>query len=124
MSTIDADSRQNEVKAAQSVSNGHATEADLKREWLFSIGLTICPSEELQALEVPSREAVLGDWFRQGDLGFVFGPRGLGKTWLAMHLARQISEGGKVANWHALKPRKVLYVDGEMPLDGIRERDT
>ena len=65
----------------------------------------------------------MGDWLMQGDLGFIYGPRGLGKTWLAMLLARRCAEGGTVANWTAPKPRRVLYVDGEMPLDGIRARD-
>src|SRR5208282_4234988 len=71
----------------------------------------------------PPREPILGDWFKEGDLGFVYGARGTGKTWLAVHIARQCSEGGKVATWKVHKPRRVLYVDGEMALDGIRERD-
>jgi putative DNA primase/helicase len=40
-----------------------------------------------------------------------------------MLLARKCVEGGSVADWNVHKPRRVLYVDGEMPLDGIRERD-
>lgn len=96
---------------------------DLKTEWLGHFAKAICSSAGLAQLNVPPREPILGDWFRQGDLGFIFGARGLGKTWLAMHLARQIAEGGQVADWNVLKPRCALYVDGEMPLDGIRERD-
>ena len=69
------------------------------------------------------REPIVGGWFKQGDLGFIYGARGLGKTWLAMLLARKCVEGGSVADWNVHKPRGVLYVDGEMPLDGIRERD-
>ena len=60
---------------------------------------------------------------KQGDLGFIYGPRGLGKTWLGLHIARKIAEGGSVANWPVNKPRRVLYVDGEMPFDEIRQRD-
>jgi putative DNA primase/helicase len=47
----------------------------------------------------------------------------LGKTWLAMLLARRCSEGGHLADWTVHKPRRVLYLDGEMPLDAIMERD-
>ena len=30
--------------------------------------------------------------------------------------------GGKFLKWEALKPRKVLYIDGEMPATAIQER--
>lgn len=101
----------------------HAPAPDLKTEWLAHFAKATCSPEALAKLDVPPREPIVGEWFKQGDLGFIYGPRGLGKTWLAMHLARQCAEGGQVAHWKAHKPRRVLYVDGEMPLDGIRERD-
>ncbi len=97
---------------------------DLKVEWLHHFEQATCSPERLANLAVPQREPILGDWFRQGDLGFIFGARGLGKTWLAMHIARQIAEGGKVGPWKVDRPRRVLYVDGEMPLDAILQRDT
>jgi hypothetical protein len=101
-----------------------AVTPDLKAEWLAHLSKAICPSSGLAQLTVPPREAIPGEWFKEGDLGFIYGARGLGKTWLALHLARQCAEGGKVATWKVHKPRRVLYVDGEMALDGIRERDT
>ena len=96
---------------------------DLKAEWLEHLSKGTCPAGGLAKIAVPPREAVVGHWFKQGDLGFIYGPRGAGKTWYAMHLARKCAEGGCVADWPVLKPRRVLYVDGEMPFDGIRERD-
>jgi len=101
-----------------------AVAVDLKPQWLEHLAKAICASAELANLTVPVREPISGEWFKQGDLGFIFGPRGLGKTWLAMFLARKIAEGGSVADWNVHKPRRVLYVDGEMSLDSIRERDT
>jgi hypothetical protein len=98
-------------------------ETDLKTEWLGHFAQAICSSEGMTRLNIPPREPILGDWFRQGDLGFIFGLRGLGKTWLGLYIARQCVEGGQVAGWKVHKPRRVLYVDGEMPLDEIRERD-
>jgi predicted ATP-dependent serine protease len=100
-----------------------ASTVDLKPQWLEYLAKATCASSELANLTVPDRERILGEWFKQGDLGFIFGPRGLGKTWLAMLLARKIAEGGCVADWPVHQPRRVLYVDGEMALDSIRERD-
>jgi hypothetical protein len=99
------------------------TSKDLKSEWVEHLATATCSSSGLAQLTVPAREPIMGEWFKQGDLGFIFGARGLGKTWLALHFARQCAEGGKVAEWTVHKPRRVLYVDGEMPLDGIRGRD-
>jgi putative DNA primase/helicase len=82
-----------------------------------------CPANKLAGIKIPPRESIVGDWMKEGDLGFIFGARGLGKTWLAMLLARSIAEGVTIGDWTVHKPRKVLYVDGEMPFDGIRERD-
>ncbi|MBL9167666.1 MAG: AAA family ATPase [Verrucomicrobiales bacterium] len=78
----------------------------------------------LAQLEIPKREPIIGEWFREGDLGFVFAPRGLGKTWLSMLMARKCADGhGSCGLWTVHRTKKVLYVDGEMPLDSMLERD-
>lgn len=84
---------------------------------------SILSAENLDALEIPTRENLVGTWWREGGQGFIFGPRGLGKTWLAVHLARCLAEGRACGPWAVPKSRRVLYVDGEMPLDALRERD-
>ena len=81
-------------------------------------------ADALATVEIKPREHLCGSWFREGDLGFIFGERGLGKTWLALDVARGLAEGRAVGPWPVTKPRRVLYVDGEMPLDEIRNRDT
>ena len=101
------------------------TETDMMRaQWLGHFAQAACSAPGLAQLNIPPREPILGGWFKEGDLGFIFGARGLGKTWLAMLIGRRCAEGGEVASWKAHKPRRVLYVDGEMPLDDIRERDS
>lgn len=99
---------------------------DLKEEWLQSFQRAASSADGLGAISIPPCEPVIGNWFKQGDLGFICGPRGLGKTWLAMLLARKCAEGpslGGLAEWQVHGQRRVLYVDGEMSMDGIRERD-
>ena len=78
--------------------------------------------EELAGLEIPKRESLRGDWFKAGDYGIIFGKRGLGKSWLAMALARALAEGRAFGPWACSTPRRVLFVDGEMSLDDYRER--
>lgn len=94
----------------------------LQVEWLNCFTSSAVPADKLQDIKIPPRELVVGEWFKEGDLGFIFAPRGMGKTWMAMLLAIRISEGGSVADWKVHRPRRVLYVDGEMAFDSTRER--
>jgi hypothetical protein len=97
--------------------------ADIKDEWVCNFKKAISSPKDLADIAVPPCEPIVGKWLKQGDLGFICGPRGLGKTWLAMLLARRCAEGGSLGDWSVQKPRRVLYVDGEMSIDAIRERD-
>jgi hypothetical protein len=83
---------------------------------------SILTASELDALVIPPRESLVGTWWFTGALGFLFGPRGLGKTWLAVHLARCLAEGRDCGPWKIAKKRNVLYVDGEMPLAALRDQ--
>lgn len=90
---------------------------------LARVDLAILSAEELDTLHIPHREPLVGDWWKAEGLGFIFGPRGLGKTWFAHNMARCLAEGRDCGPWTITKPRCILYVDGEMPLDGLRDRD-
>jgi AAA domain len=99
---------------------------DAKAEWLGLLDQAVKSPGALASINMPLREPIIGNWFKQGDLGFIYGPRGLGKTWLGMFLARKCAEGaslGGLSEWNVYSPRRVLYVDGEMAMDEIRERD-
>ncbi|MDR2628557.1 MAG: AAA family ATPase [Puniceicoccales bacterium] len=72
--------------------------------------------------EIPPRRTVSGSWFREGSLGFIFGRRGAGKTWFAWDMAICVSRGVAYGPWKCERPRKTLYVDGEMPLKSMQER--
>lgn len=79
-------------------------------------------SAELHDLELTPRKKLLGDWFCEGDCGFIFAFRGVGKTWLALAIAQALGTGGKLGDWQAPEPVNVLYIDSEMPPDLMRER--
>ncbi|CEF49196.1 unnamed protein product [uncultured bacterium] len=90
--------------------------------WPDALNAAVVTSTELHDLELVPRKKLLGDWFCEGDLGFIFAFRGVGKTWLAVAIAQALATGGKLGDWQAHEPVKVLYVDGEMPPDLMRDR--
>jgi putative DNA primase/helicase len=93
-----------------------------KKSWHGALNESVVTSSELHDLELRPRGKLLDDWFCEGDLGFNFAPRGVGKTWLALAIAQALSTGGKLGDWQAHAPVKVLYIDGEMPPDLMRTR--
>ena len=105
---------------------GHSTkatpEAGVTQEPSPILAPALLDDNALNTLEIPKRESLMGDWFKAGDYGIVFGKRGLGKSWLAMALARALAEGRDFGPWKCSNARCVLYVDGEMSLDDYRDR--
>src|SRR2546428_8880542 len=55
-------------------------------------------------------------------LAMVYGPRGIGKTQFMLGLATHLATGQPYLGWKIPKPVGVLYIDGEMPLDELRQR--
>src|SRR5215472_3947064 len=62
----------------------------------------------------PPVEHVMEPWLPARGLAMVAGFRGIGKTFVASTVAYAIATGGALLDFQVLKPRKVLYVDGEM----------
>lgn len=86
---------------------------------------TMCDAEIPKALEALCvrelalrqfrlRESILEPWLSVQDLTMVFAGRGIGKTHFALGVAIAVATGGSFLDWKADKPRKVLYLDGEM----------
>lgn len=61
----------------------------------------ILTAEQLEALVIPPRPALLDQWLCEGDLGYIYAPRGVGKTWLAMALPGAISTRSPLGLWQA-----------------------
>lgn len=77
---------------------------------------------ELLAYSFPTQEPLLGPWLRKQTLAMVHAWRGIGKTHFALGVAYAVASGGAFLKWKAEQPRKVLYIDGEMPGAGVKER--
>ena len=112
----------------------------------------VLTAEQLAALVIPPRPALLDQWLCQGDLGYIFAPRGVGKTWMAMALPGAISCRRPLGLWAAAESTQsssssssdssspsgqedldpnappapdhipVLYIDGEMALKHTQYR--
>jgi AAA domain-containing protein len=109
----------NEAPFGEANADGQSvTELTLLEKLEFSI----CSAVGLAELEVIPRRKLLGEWFREGDLGFIFAPRGVGKTWFALYAANAIASGSSFGPWKAEQSFPVLYIDGEMPVELIKER--
>ena len=97
--------------------------ADRLREVIAAHDDLVTPRQPLRALDVAElaqitfreREPLLAPWLHSQDLCMVFAGRGIGKTHFSIAIAYAVATGGQFLRWEAPQPRKVLYLDGELP---------
>jgi putative DNA primase/helicase len=77
---------------------------------------------EFLALELPMRELILNPWLPTKGLAMIHAMRGIGKTHLALGIGYAVATGGGLLRWSAPAPRRVLYLDGEMPAAAMQRR--
>lgn len=73
-------------------------------------------------LDVPPRQMLLSPILPERSLAMLYAPRGVGKTLLSLSIGLAVAGSGSLLRWSAPKPRRVLYIDGEMPLASLQER--
>lgn len=76
----------------------------------------------LLAMKIPPREFLLRPVIPEQGLAMVYSKRGVGKTHVGLGMAYAVATGGKFLKCEAPGPRKVLYLDGEMPASAMQER--
>jgi hypothetical protein len=72
--------------------------------------------------EIPEREFILAPWLPEKGITMLGAERGVGKTHVALSIAHAVATGGSLFSWKAPKPRGVLLIDGEMPMETMQER--
>lgn len=72
--------------------------------------------------DIRPRERVLTPWLLTQSLNMLYAWRGVGKTHVALGIAYATASGGRFLKWQADHPRRVLYLDGEMPAASMQER--
>ena len=82
----------------------------------------VLTGHDLLTMTLPPRETILSPWLPSKGLAMIYGPRGIGKTHVSLGSAYAIASGGTFLRWQAAKPRRVLFLDGEMPAVTLKER--
>lgn len=84
--------------------------------------LVVTDLADLLAAHLAPREPILAPIIVEKSLAMIHAWRGTGKTSVAMGMAYAVATGGKFMRWDAPKPRKVLYIDGELPQQRAQEQ--
>jgi putative DNA primase/helicase len=74
------------------------------------------------SLNLAPRKMLLDPILPERSLAMLYAPRGLGKTQLGLSVGLATASGSEVLRWSAPRPRRVLYIDGEMPVVSLQER--
>ena len=78
--------------------------------------------QELQTMDLPERVMVLSPIIPTKGLAMIYAARGVGKTQIGLGASYAVATGGSFLKWTAPQPRRVLYVDGEMPARALQDR--
>lgn len=78
--------------------------------------------QELQEMVIPEREMVLSPILPAKGLAMIYAARGVGKTQIGIGASYAVATGGNFLRWRAPQPRRVLYIDGEMPTKALQDR--
>lgn len=78
--------------------------------------------DDFLSKKYPPREYIISPIIPTQGLAMLFAKRGVGKTHIGLGIAYAAASGGKFLKWDAPQPRRVLYIDGEMPANVMQER--
>jgi hypothetical protein len=84
--------------------------------------LTFLSGPELAAAVLPPAQPILDPILSTKSLALLYGARGLGKTFVALGIARAAAAGESFLGWRASRPHRVVYIDGEMAAVEMQQR--
>jgi hypothetical protein len=84
--------------------------------------LNIRPAAALLDAVPAAPSFILDPIVAPGTTALIYGPAGVGKSFLALGLALAAAGGGSFLGWTAPRPHRVLYLDGEMSLGALAGR--
>ncbi|MCP5537541.1 MAG: AAA family ATPase [Akkermansiaceae bacterium] len=84
---------------------------------------SVLSSSAFLGMDIPERPTLLDPFFKQGDYGIIFAPRGVGKSWLSLLMGKALSESSMMGtHWKGKEAQRILYLDSEMNLYDLQER--
>jgi hypothetical protein len=91
--------------------------------WLIQ-HVNTSPIKEVLQRDLPVRKTLVEPWIKQGDASMMYAVPGLGKSFLSLTIALAVAGTGKIKglDWEVTEAKKVLYLDGEMPIADVKER--
>lgn len=112
------------VEATAPINKTEIEKIRLKQESnLFSMEeIVVITLDDFLKRNIPPREMILSPILPSQGLVMIYAKTGVGKTFVALMIAYAVALGDKVFSWQAPKPRKVLYIDGEMPAATMQDR--
>jgi len=75
----------------------------------------ILSAEDFLRRKFRRSQNILNPWLPKQGAAEIHGPRGLGKSHVALGIGIAVATGGTFLRWSAPRRRKVLLIDGEMP---------
>jgi hypothetical protein len=72
--------------------------------------------------DIPLRDYLLGGVMCTTSRWFVFGETGVGKTLLGMDMGGAIAAMATFPKWPGQRKARVMYIDGELPMETFKER--
>ena len=87
-----------------------------------SPGIVVVTVADFISKPIPVREMIVAPVVPAQGLVMVYALRGIGKTFFTLSISYAAATGGSFLRFHAPRPRKVLYLDGEMPARALQER--
>jgi AAA domain len=71
---------------------------------------------------LPDRDFLLGKLLCTTSRLFIIGETGIGKTLFGAAIGGACAKGAAFLNWEAGRPARVMFIDGEMPIETFKER--
>ena len=85
-------------------------------------GYVVITADEFLERTLPPAEYVLYPMIPKNGLSLLYAERGAGKTFMALAIACAVAGGFDFLKFKADKPRRVLYIDGEMDAREMQDR--
>lgn len=86
-------------------------------------GIRVDDMADFISEDIPDNEVVIDPVLREKDLAMIYADRGTGKTWFTLSIAISMATGKQCIDlWSIPKPRRVLYIDGEMSSRELQTR--